>query len=278
MKADLHMHSTISDGAMTIHQLRDYGKLIGLDYMAITDHDTTKNFSLVEQVFEGSGITPLKGLEISAYDYKRDKKAHILGYFIKDLETMEYFLQPLIAAREAAAKEMVATIQKEGYPITWNLVKSKAKDATNVYKQHIMDVLMDLGYAETLKGRLYNELFSKEHDGKQGVAYREFNYFDAGQAVEKILECGGVSVLAHPFGYKNHELIPELIARGLMGLEGNHPSHSQEERAAIENLCKQHQLIMTGGSDFHGRFEGHINPLGNALTSQDNLVKLLNYQ
>ncbi|MDR3541975.1 MAG: PHP domain-containing protein [Desulfosporosinus sp.] len=270
MKADLHIHSRVSDGSLEIYDIVLLGKTLGFEALSIVDHDTVEGLEEAENTGKELGVNIISGIEISAFDYKRDRKAHVLGYLLDEPQQVEEVCRSMLIQRQATSKWIVATLIEAGYPISWGHVGRIAGGSTNVYKQHIMHALMELGYTSTLKGDLYKKLFAKPKDGDPGgIAYQEIEYLDVFEAVEAIKQAGGVAVLAHPYGYKNMELIPELLASGLDGLEAWHPSNDEAAVKLIMSEAKKYGLILTGGSDFHGMYEGKSNPLGSCYTSEE---------
>lgn len=278
MKGDLHMHSVFSDGGLTIRELGKYADEIGLDYIAITDHDTLDHHGHIEEELKGLRVKAIAGIEISAYDFSRKRRAHILGFGIKDKERLSKITAPMLIKRREASEWMVEKIRKYGYPLTLEHVERKAMLSTTLYKQHIMLAMMELGYGTSIRGPLYKELFGKPTDDfKGGIAYMENEYIDGREAVEAIKSAGGTAILAHPGGYKNVDYIPELKECGLDGIEVWHSSHSKEDEDALLNLSKHYDFVITGGSDFHGLLEGHINPLGSSKIEGIHLEEFLSY-
>jgi len=277
MNADLHCHSRVSDGSLTVSELAAYAKRRGIHTLAFAEHDTTAGWHEAEKECRKQGLRHIPAIEISAYDYKRMRKAHVLGYLMDRPEAVSLACQPMVAQRQETAKWMVAVLADAGYPLTWELVESLAAGSTNVYKQHVMHALMELGFAVSIHDELYCQLFAPPRDGRPGgIAYREIEYLDAAAAVSAIKNSGGISVLAHPAGYGNLELVPELIDAGLDGLEAWHPLHDAAAVKEIEELARRYDLLLTGGSDFHGMYEGKRNPVGSCLTPPEWLEALFN--
>ena len=131
MKADLHMHSRVSDGSYTIAELAELAAKKGLDVIAVTDHDT---LSHVSQIPKGLPVKVIPGIEISAYDYTVDKRVHVLGYGIQDVELVEDFVHPLLKARHENSMKQIAVLQEHGYHV--DLDKIHRADGKYIYKQH----------------------------------------------------------------------------------------------------------------------------------------------
>ncbi|SPF48823.1 PHP domain-containing protein [Candidatus Desulfosporosinus infrequens] len=243
--------------------------------MAVVDHDTVDGLVEAENIGSEYDVKIISGIEISAYDYQRGRKAHVLGYLMDKPQQIGEVCRPMLIERQKTSKWIVETLAEAGYPITWEFVNKISSGSTNVYKQHIMHALMELGYTSALKADLYKKLFAKPVHGKPGgIVYREIEYLDVFQAVKGIKQAGGVAVLAHPMGYNNMELIPELLDSGLDGLEAWHPSHDDTAVKQIMSEAEKYGLIVTGGSDFHGMYEGKPNLLGSCYTSEAWLQKL----
>ncbi|MHB8125537.1 MAG: PHP domain-containing protein [Desulfitobacteriaceae bacterium] len=275
MKADLHCHSRISDGSLEIIDLVVLAKRIGIETLAITDHDTIDGLAEAEKAGKEYGVKIISAIEISAYDYKRDRKAHVLGYLLDKPQQVGKVCQSMLIKRQETSKWIVAKLMEAGYLITWDFVEKIAAGSTNVYKQHIMHALIELGYISDLKEDLYEKLFAKPDNGNPGgIAYLETEYIDVFEAVYEIKQAGGVAVLAHPYGYKNMELISDLLDVGLDGLEAWHPSHDEGAVNLIISEAKKHGLILTGGSDYHGIYEVKPNLLGCCNTPEEWLQRL----
>lgn len=251
---DLHCHTKISDNSMPAVEILQLAKKKGIQTLAITDHDTTKG--LREAVTEGQklGIEVIPGIELSAYDYKRNKRAHILGFFIEPGHaSLENLCRPLVEKRHEASRQMVERIIGAGYDISWTEVEKHAEGGTGVYKQHIMHALLDKGYCERIYCDLYRELFKRGNSPEsQGLAYIPLEYLDAVLAIKAVREAGGVAVIAHPGQLGNFDAIGEWAEAGLEGIEVFHESHSDEDLKKSLELAEKFNLVITGGSDFHG--------------------------
>src|SRR5690606_12640794 len=140
------------------------------------------------------GVAIIPGIEISAYDYDRNRRAHILGYYVEPKHpALAAVCDPLVAQRGQASRRMVTTLIEHGYDITWEQVERYAAGGSCVFKQHIMHALMDSGYCSELFGDLYRQLFSRSgEDDRPGIAYIPLRYADARQAIQAIRAAGGV--------------------------------------------------------------------------------------
>jgi phosphoribosyl 1,2-cyclic phosphate 1,2-diphosphodiesterase len=219
----------------------------------------------------------IPGIEISAYDFQRNTRAHILGYYVTPGHAaLSQLCEPMIKQRHEASREMVQLIKEAGYEITWEQVVRYAEGGTGVYKQHIMHALLDKGYTQTIYGDLYRKLFSRgEQGGEKGIAYISLAYVDAFDAIDAIRQAGGVPVIAHPKQFNNFAAIPEWKAAGLQGVEVRHPLHDENAEQLALQITQNFNLLRTGGSDFHGFYsETDQYPLGSKNIGMDNLQVL----
>jgi predicted metal-dependent phosphoesterase TrpH len=275
LKADLHCHTAASDNSYSIHEVVKQAKAAGLTHLAITDHDTTAGIQEALIYGELYQLQIIPGIEISASDPKRDRRAHILGLYIDPHHpALDDVCSATLLSRHEASKQMVSIVADMGYNISWELVSSYAMLGTAVYKQHIMHALMDLGYCDEINGELQKKLFSRSAK-EAGKALIPLTYPNAEDAIRAIRLAGGVAVLAHPGQLGNFEAIEEWVSIGLQGVEAYHPTHSSEDTRLALQLAEKFNLAVTGGSDYHGIYGSGDYPLGsvfvNSITSLENL-------
>ncbi len=154
MKADLHIHSRVSDGSSTISELAEAAAAKGLDVIAVTDHDTLSHW---KQIPEDAPVRVLCGLEISCCDYESGKKVHILGYQIQNDALVEKFVHPVLEARHENSLKQIGILKKHGYEI--DAAKLHRADGKYIYKQHIMEYLVSTGQAPDMFGEFYRAVF-----------------------------------------------------------------------------------------------------------------------
>lgn len=256
MKVELHCHTNISDCPLSVVQVVKLALVEGVSHLAITNHDTTKGLVEAVETGERYSIEVIPGIEVSGFDFERGRRVHILGYFIEPgHEAIETICQPLVRKRHRASEEMVERLIAAGYEISWERCMEIAHGGTGVYKQHIMHALIEAGYTDSIYGPLYQKLFHRGKNGEApGIAFIPMEYVDATTAVEAIRLAGGVPVLAHPGQYGNFEMVPALVEAGLQGIEVWHPLHDEAHEKEAKRIASQYDLIMTGGSDFHGAY------------------------
>jgi len=252
MKADLHIHTTASDGRLSPVSIIKAAIEAGLSHIAITDHDTVDG--LLELANAGftlpSTLSLIPGIELSS-DLP-NCEVHILGYNI-DIHNRKLHdqLQLLIAHRHERAPKMISKLNELGYFITYERVLQLADKATSIGRPHIAKALVEKGYFPTIT-EVFIQLI-----GKNGPAYIPHYKLTPSQVIELIIGAGGIPTLAHPALINNDEVVMDLIHAGIQGLEVYHPTHSEEQITKYLTLANHHQLLITGGSDFHaiaGRF------------------------
>lgn len=275
-KADLHCHTDASDNTYGADEVVAAAKEAGLTYLGITDHDTTAGLAEALRCGERHGIEIVPGIEISAADRERGRRAHILGYYIEpDHPAIRALCDPINARRSEASRLMVAKLAEAGYRISWEDVSPYAARSTAVFKQHIMHALMDRGYCDDIYGPLEKKLFGRGGEGRTpGIALVPIEYADAREAIRAVRAAGGVPVLAHPGQLRNFEAVEEWVACGLEGIEAFHPSHTQEDTDRALELASRYGLAVTGGADFHGGYGAGRHPLGSVFAGEEAVDEL----
>lgn len=274
---DLHCHTNISDNSYSIEEVITRAKVNGVKHLAITDHDTTKGLFQAIEFGKEAGVDIIPGIEISAYDYQRNSRAHILGLFIApEHPSIKQLCDPLVAKRHEASWQMVSRIQAAGYDITWDEVLTFCEGGTGVYKQHIMHALLNKGYTDKIYGELYKKLFKRaDSSGDQGLAFIPIEYIDVLEAIRVIREAGGVPILAHPGQFNNFAAVNEWVHAGLEGIEVLHPLHSKDDEYKASSLAERWNLIQTGGSDFHGFYGEVVTEIGSKSIGYEHFNKLI---
>ena len=255
LKADLHLHSTISDGSLPAEQIVACAHKLDLQVLSFVEHDTMRGFPAAEEAAKRYGVRLISGVELSCTCPLTKRKMHILGYGITNHHLIESACADILESRNKVAEIMIAKLQSLGYPLDLDEVAAYTGEAGTIYRQHIMHALCDRGYETSIYGRLYYENY---HTALKS----DVPCFGAFEAVNLIREAGGLAVLAHPFQYDSIKAIPALVATGLSGLEAHYPSHSDEQQATLVCIAKRYDLFLTGGSDAHGLYSEKSWPLG----------------
>ena len=274
MSGDLHCHTKLSDGSLGIEDLIILAKKSKIDTIAITDHDCLAGTVRGKIIGERNGIRVIPGVELSAYDYKRGRKVHLLCYLSDCPDRLEGLCRRTSLSRKKASQYMVLKAASR-YPISAEYVMKCASGSTNIFKQHIMHALVDAGYSSTIFSDLFFELFSAKSPNNILV---EPKYPDVFDVMTEIHNSGGIAVLAHPATYDSFDLIDELVECGLDGVEVWHPRNSETDTARLQKIAKEKGLLMTGGTDFHGMYSRKPMPLGTFSTPQENIEELLSYK
>lgn len=243
-KADLHTHTTFSDGTLSPYELVKKAKDVGLVALSITDHD---NVGAIDEAMEwgkSMGITVVPGVELSATLGEKD--VHILAYFIdhKDQTFLDYLTFFRIERRKRAER-MVEKLNKINIPLKLDTVLDRA-GIGSVGRPHIAHALVEEGLTET-----YHEAFEK-YIGMGGPAYEKKFQLTPEDAFKLINKSGGLSFFAHPGRSVGEAEILQLIKVGLDGIEVVHPSHSDGQQQFYRQIVNQYFLLESGGSDFHG--------------------------
>lgn len=246
---DLHMHSTASDGTLEVDDLMKLAAGVGLQTLALTDHDTTAALDRAQEVGKELGMEVIPGIELSAEFM--GKEVHVLGYFIEYHEaTFQARLERFRFVRYGRAQAILAKLADLGMPVAWERVLEIAGDAAP-QRPHIAQALKERSYVETVKEAF--DLYLRN----DGPAYVHSEKVTTEQAIELIKSVGGLAVLAHPTYTADMEAVVALVAQaGGAGIETHYGMYSEETVAHLLKLAQQYNLVPTGGSDFHGRSDG----------------------
>lgn len=271
--ADLHIHSTASDGLLTPTDIIKWGANKGLKALSITDHDSVAGVCSVFEYSKEIGIELIPGIELST-EYE-GSEVHILGYFIdyKD-ELLDNFLNKLINSRIDRAHKMIKKLNSLGYNIIFDDICEVAKDAKSIGRPHVARVMVKYGYCKSIE-----EVFEK-FIGYGKPAYIERYKISPFEAVELIKKCHGVSSIAHPgliVNINKQRLIKKLKSWGLQGIEVYHTRHSIADVHCFEEIAKENGLIATGGTDCHGVMINGEPIIGAVTVPYDNVEKLRTY-
>ncbi|KAB1934364.1 PHP domain-containing protein [Micromonospora sp. ALFpr18c] len=250
-RIDLHTHSTASDGTLTPAELVRAASDAGLDVLAITDHDTTAGWEPAVRALP-PGLRLIRGAELSCRWSGTEPAVplHLLAYlFDPDHPELVAELARVRAAREERGERIVALLRADGVDVSWLDILAGAGGGT-VGRPHIAQALIRAGLVGSTR-----EAFGPDWLGERYRLPKED--IDVFHAVRLVRAAGGVPVFAHPRATRRgrvvpDELIVELAAAGLAGLEADHEDHSPAEQAHVRGLAAELGLVVTGSSDFHG--------------------------
>lgn len=244
--ADLHTHTTCSDGCHSPTELVTKAATRGIQVLAITDHDTVRGVEEAEREAEKRGIDYIPGIEFSAD--VQDREVHILAYGIDpEGDRLHEHIQKMQAARERRAWRMVERLGKVGLTLNESTVEEKISETHSVGRPHIAELLVKAGYVKN------TDRAFEQYLGENGPGYVAKPNVEAKRVLSLINHLGGVSVLAHPGHWTSSRHIRALVDLGLCGIELWHPAHDSSLRSYYARIARDYNLCTTGGSDYHGR-------------------------
>lgn len=244
---DLHLHTTASDGRCSPRQLVERAAHAGLTTLAVTDHDTTAAIHEVQQLAAGHGIEAITGIEITAVDDGRD--LHVLGYFFDPAhEALDRFLGVQRAARLARAQAIGDRLASLGMPVDLAplFARAAADSRRSIGRPLIARALVEARYVGDTQ-----EAFDRWL-GAGCPAFVPRSGASAQSVVAIIHEAGGLASLAHPGKLRREPHIAPLADAGLDAVEVFHPDHDAALVDRYLGVARALDLLVTGGSDFHG--------------------------
>lgn len=263
-KADLHTHTTASDGFLTPAELVKRAKKKGLETLAITDHDSIKGFLEGKETADEVGIELIPGVEFTAiWD---DREVHLLAYlFDEENEGVLDLLLRHKRARRERMKRIVSTLNRNGVDIDYDEVRAESGRGM-IGRPHAAAILVQKGYVGSVNEAFIRYL-SSEKLGDLPVEYSRIK-----EVIETVSDAGGVTSIAHPGPLYSDRDLKGLIATGVDGIEAIHPSHPWPVQKKFSELAKSNHLLMTGGSDYHGTGRSDYDPYFGIVTIGDQYV------
>jgi 3',5'-nucleoside bisphosphate phosphatase len=248
MLADLHLHTCFSDGTYTPEELAAEAKRHNLKAIALTDHDTMEGCPRLAAATAALGIEFIPACEFTAE--LNDIEIHLIGYFLDaQNERLQIELVRFQQVRQQRIREMVERLNSLGIPLRSEAVFRLA-NCRAPGRPHVARALVSEGFCSSL-----DEAFERFLKKGKPAWVPKFK-MSALEAIEMIHEAGGIAVLAHPGLNRTDEVIPEVIAAGLDGLECFHTKHSTYMTEHYLQIAEAHNLLVTGGSDCHGMSKG----------------------
>ena len=243
-RADLHLHSTYSDGAFSPSELVKRSHEANVSVISITDHDNVGAIAEAADAGKSVNVEVVPGLELSVT--LNEKDIHLLAYFFdpanrKLLDYLTFFRYE----RLKRAERIVQKLNEINIPLKMNAVLDQA-GIGSVGRPHIATALLEEGLTES-----YHEAFLK-YIGVGAPAYEKKYQLSPLEAIQMISQAGGLTFLAHPGKYTTDVELLELINLGLDGIEVVHPSHNVARQEFYRSVIHQYFLLECGGSDFHG--------------------------
>lgn len=267
MRLDLHVHTTASDGAWSPSDVVRGAADGGLDVISVTDHDTVAGVAPAQEAARGRRIHVIPGIEISSTFGRAD--VHVLGYFIDPAaEAVVVHGRTAGARRVERMREMIERLAAQGLGVSYESVEAAAgPDGVVIGRPHLARALVEAGHAASVWDA-FDRLI-----GDESEAFVPTHLLEPTEAVELVLEAGGIPVWAHPPAELVDSLLPVLIEAGLRGLEVYRPRPKKAQVLRLEAICRSTGLLRSGGSDWHNPDRGSA--LGDFFVSADEVEELL---
>ena len=255
-KVDLHTHSTASDGTYSPSELIDYAYQKGLSAIALTDHDTVAGLS--EAIVRGEQYPELEVIPGIEYATVRNgKDIHIVGLYI-DFQNEKYLksLQAFIDSRTERNRKMCQKLTDAGMPVTYEELV-EANPGAVITRAHFGRLLLSKGYTTSIK-----EAFDR-YIGDYCPYFVPREKITPEMAIDQILSAGGIPILAHPVLYglgkdAMDELVHDMKDAGIVGIEALYGTYTAQDERDMKALAIKYDLLISGGSDFHGKNKPHI--------------------
>ncbi|MCK4934019.1 MAG: PHP domain-containing protein, partial [Simkaniaceae bacterium] len=265
-RADMHMHSTCSDGSLSPKELLYHAKEKGLSALSITDHDTTEAYS--EELFSESkklGLFLCKGVEFSCRH--KDTNVHILGYHFQT-DLVGFCLEHQLR-RKSRNLKILAKLRKNNISIEEGELYGEAATPEKVIgRPHIASLLIRKGIAKDFK-----EAFTK-YLGDKACCYDPGNPFSVEATIETIHAANGKAFIAHPHLMKKNRVIKDLLKMPLDGIECYYSMIPRDQEEKWLQIAKKNNLLISGGSDFHGEIKPHVF-MGSSWIDEETFRKIM---
>lgn len=270
MLADLHCHSVYSDGYNSVKELADFATRAGLTHLALSDHDTMAGVQPLQQAAGDRGLNVIPALECTCVDAISGRPVHILCYAPTRPALLDEVLHITLERRRIAKLAMAERIAKL-YPLTIEDVLRASAQSASIYEVHLIAPLAAMGYTKTVTGSLLQELI-----GPKGSCFVPIRYPDVREILHLIHEAGGLAVLAHPGQFESLNLAKDCARnKQIQGIECYHPRNCAAVTAQCLEICREHGLLVTGGTDFHGMYASMPHPLGTCTLTGEAMQRFL---
>jgi predicted metal-dependent phosphoesterase TrpH len=270
---DLHSHTNESDGTFTPLELVELATALDLEALAISDHDTFAGFDRALPAARSRGLDLVCGIELSTrVPESKVRTVHLLGYFLRQPppEHFREWLGELIAGRRDRNRRLIASLHEQGIDINLGEVERLGRTLTG--RPHFARLLIQKGYVKS-----FDEAF-RRYLGELAPSYVERYAPYVAVAIQRVIDAGGLPVLAHPvrLGFRDldaeDKFIGELRDAGLRGIEVFHSDHRPADRERYAAIARKYGLAISGGSDFHGEVKPQIS-LGTGLNGNLDIPK-----
>lgn len=252
--ADLHTHTNYSDGRLSPEVLVERAAERGIEVLSVTDHDTIGGLSAAQRAAMQNGVQLVTGVELTVMVENNIK--HLLGYrFDTENSRLKTYLESFQSERHDRLHEIADLLIENGVGLKKSCLEKELQTTAAPGRPHLAAALVKSGCVGS-----YGEAF-ESLIGSNSPAFVPAPTRESQLAIEVIHEAGGVAVLAHPGQWTPSSVLRKLRDQGIDGIECIFPSHPEYLRDYYGSLCDSHDLMKTGGSDYHGgrRPNGDIN-------------------
>ncbi|MGL4772915.1 MAG: PHP domain-containing protein [Clostridium sp.] len=250
-KVDFHMHSTASDGLLTPTEVVKRAHKNGVKYMSLTDHDTVSGID--DAIKEGNklGVKVIPGVELSTNF--NGESIHVLGFFKDDSYKNEEFISSLneLKNKRVIRAEKIVDKLREVYDIDINFKNVLERGNDVVARPHIAKEIISAGYPYDIEYIFQNFI------GKGCGAYIPTNKLTVLDGIKFLKKYNAITILAHPVLIKNSSL-SDFLNIGLDGIEAVYFQNTKEDESNLISFAREHNLLITAGSDCHGDFDNDI--------------------
>jgi predicted metal-dependent phosphoesterase TrpH len=265
--ADLHTHTHCSDGRLSPSALVEAAAEQGIRVLSVTDHDTIEGLAEAGAAAKRHGVQLVAGVELSVT--VDGEEVHLLGYgFDPEHDGLNDHLTRFVQVRRERAEQMVARLRTAGVDLSLAAVEDAARHAQAVGRPHVATALVEGGHVDSAQ-----EAFDRFLAAGQ-PAFVEKPPVPAGDVLALLHDAGGIGVLAHPGHWTPSQRLRRLVDAGLDGIETTHPSHDSYLRDYYRRWAASHDLVATGGSDYHGREEPDDTAFGRLGLSGEEWARL----
>lgn len=263
--ADLHLHTIFSDSTFTPQEVIKKAKRLNFNTISITDHDIVEALPIASKTADEVGINMIPGVELTV-EWK-NSELHMLGYYIDwKISWFKQLLKDICKARVERMEKMVYRLNDLGIELTTEEVLQRSEKGA-VGRLHLANVLYEKGKVNSPQEAFYKYI------GDNGPCYVKKYKLSPKEAIDIIFNVNGIPVLAHPGISVDERDVLKLTNMGLRGIEVYHPEHSQSQINSYKKLAQENNLVITGGSDCHGKAKRKV--LLGEIRINEELVKAL---
>ena len=266
-RADLHIHSFFSDCKFSPVSILEKAKKMEINAISITDHDSVYGVSVAIENCKKYGVEVIPGIEFSC-DFNQ-KEVHILGYFIDiDNKILNEYIQNFKKTRIVRIKKMIEKLNKLGCELDVNGFIDSIPGNVSIGRPHLAEAMVKKGFVKN-----YMEAFVLYiGDGKP--AYEKKENPDINEIIKLISKINGISFVAHPGKNISINTLKEIVKFGINGIEIYHPSHSPDDTKIFLDFSNENNLLVCGGSDFHGVIKADYKNLGKYFVDKQELDRM----